>query len=194
MKILVTGVCGFIGGAMWRLLSARSDIEIIGVDVCTYSAVFDAPKVNGPCNQFYQVNLIDEAALTEIFARHKPQAVLNLAAETHVDRSIDNPKPFVMSNVVGTQTLLEVARQFWNGLAEAEKSVFRYVQISTDEVYGTLGAEGQFFETTQFAPNSPYSSSKASADLMVRAYFQTWGFPALVTHGCNTYGSWQFPE
>jgi dTDP-glucose 4,6-dehydratase len=143
---------------------------------------------------FVKADIADAGAMARVFAEHRPSAVMNLAAETHVDRSIDSPLPFVQTNIVGTFVLLEAARQFTAALSQGERARFRFVHISTDEVYGTLGADGLFSEETPYAPNSPYAASKASADHLVRVYFHTYGLPVIITNCSNNYGPYQFPE
>lgn len=189
MKILVTGGCGFIGTNFIRMMFKKHpDWQIVNLDKLTYAGnrlnLLDLEK-NEPRYQFVQGDICDRDLLMDLCADKSLDAVINFAAESHVDRSINDPSPFVTTNVQGAQNVLECARQ---------RNISRFVHISTDEVYGTLGAEGQFKETTPLAPNSPYSASKAGADMMARAYFETYGFPVLVTRCSNNYGPYQFPE
>jgi dTDP-glucose 4,6-dehydratase len=195
-KILVTGGAGFIGSALVRLLLGETAHEVVNVDKLTYAGNLDslAPVLPSERYAFEQVDVCDGAALARVFAEHRPDAVMHLAAESHVDRSIDGAAEFVRTNVVGTYTLLEAARAYWRGLAPGERDAFRFLHVSTDEVYGTLGAEGRFHETTAYAPNSPYSASKAGSDHLARAWHHTYGFPVLVTNCSNNYGPYQFPE
>lgn len=194
--LLVTGGAGFIGANLVHLLLERTDDCVLVVDKLTYAGhlsnladVWDDPRL-----RFVQADIADRPRMQEIFAGHLPSAVLNLAAETHVDRSIDDPWPFVETNIVGTAVLLEVARQHLANLAPQARQAFRFLHVSTDEVYGALGDSGRFSEDTPYAPNSPYSASKASADHLVRAYYQTYGLPVLITNCSNNFGPYQFPE
>lgn len=189
MKLLVTGGCGFIGTNFIRLMFAKhSDWHITNLDLLTYAGnrlnLIDLEE-NENRYEFIQGDICDRTLLMDILADNRFDAIVNFAAESHVDRSIDDPTPFISTNIGGAQNLLECARQ---------RNISRFVHISTDEVYGTLDDEGQFTEATPFAPNSPYSASKASADLMARAYFETYKFPVLVTRCSNNYGPYQFPE
>ncbi len=193
MKILITGGCGFIGSNfILHLLSSRPDCEIVNLDALTYAGNPDNLRTVENDNRytFIKANICDAAACTALFSRHNVDAVVHFAAESHVDRSIEGPAAFVLTNVLGTQNLLESARKAWNGSFGGK----RFVHVSTDEVYGTLGPMGSFSETTPLAPNSPYSASKAGSDLVARAYFETYGFPAIVTRCSNNYGPLQFPE
>jgi dTDP-glucose 4,6-dehydratase len=193
MKILVTGGCGFIGSNfILHLLSSRPDCEIVNLDALTYAGNPDNLRTveNDDRYTFIKGNICDAAAFTALFSRYHIDAVVHFAAESHVDRSIEGPAAFVLTNVLGTQNLLESARRAWNGSFEGR----RFVHVSTDEVYGTLGPRGSFSETTPLAPNSPYSASKAGSDLVARAYFETYGFPVIVTRCSNNYGPLQFPE
>ncbi len=194
--ILVTGGAGFIGGCFVRMALNRHDVCIINLDKLTYAGNFDSlESVVGRKNHvFVQGDICDAALLSELFESHRPGAIVNFAAESHVDRSIDGPAAFVATNVVGTFTLLEQALRFWKQLPAAESAAFRFVQVSTDEVYGSLGPTGAFSETNQYRPSSPYSASKAAADHFVRAYHKTYGLPVLTTNCSNNYGPYQFPE
>ncbi|TNE94700.1 MAG: dTDP-glucose 4,6-dehydratase [Rhodobacteraceae bacterium] len=193
MKILVTGGAGFIGSAVVRLAVSRGH-EVVNLDALTYAAYLEnvAPVADSPLYAFEQADIRDPEALTAIFARHKPDAVMHLAAESHVDRSIDGPGAFIETNVMGTYNMLQAARSFWE--AEGRPESFRFHHISTDEVYGTLGATGQFTEETPYAPNSPYSASKAGSDHLVRAWHETYGLPVVLTNCSNNYGPYHFPE
>ncbi|OWY13187.1 dTDP-glucose 4,6-dehydratase [Thioclava sp. F34-6] len=193
MKILVTGGAGFIGSAVVRLAVSRGH-EVVNLDALTYAACLEnvAPVADSPLYAFEQADIRDPEALTAIFARHKPEAVMHLAAESHVDRSIDGPGAFIETNVMGTYNMLQAARSFWEG--EGRPESFRFHHISTDEVYGTLGATGQFTENTPYAPNSPYSASKAGSDHLVRAWHETYGLPVVLTNCSNNYGPYHFPE
>jgi dTDP-glucose 4,6-dehydratase len=196
MSLVITGGAGFIGSNLVRHALAHATDRLVIVDKLTYAGsllnlqgALDDPRVT-----FVHADIGDRDAMTDVFAAHRPTAVLNLAAETHVDRSIDGPRAFIDTNVVGTFTLLEVARAFVATLDDAARSSFRFLHVSTDEVYGTLGASGLFTEDTPYAPNSPYAASKASADHLVRACFHTYGLPVLITNCSNNYGPYQFPE
>lgn len=196
MKVIVTGGMGFIGSALVRFLIDETDVEVVNVDKLTYAATPEAVAgVAGSARYaFEQVDVCDGPAVRSVFARHRPAAVLHLAAESHVDRSIDAPAAFVETNVVGTYTLLAAAQAYWLALPEAERDGFRFLHVSTDEVYGELGPEGHFTEDTPYAPSSPYSASKASSDHLVRAWQRTYGLPTLVSNCSNNYGAFQFPE
>ena len=196
MKILVTGGAGFIGSAVIRHLIEDTDHQVVNLDKLTYAGNLEslASVSDSDRYQFEQVDICNAEALSQVFGRHKPQAVMHLAAESHVDRSIDGPADFIQTNIVGTYNLLETARTYWTDLNPTEKEAFRFHHISTDEVYGSLGATGLFTETTPYAPNSPYSASKASSDHLVRAWFHTFGFPVVTTNCSNNYGPYHFPE
>ena len=194
--LLVTGGAGFIGSSFVRHALEQTADRLVVVDKLTYAGSLlslEKPLENSRV-MFVQADIADRDAMRRVFGEHRPSAVMNLAAETHVDRSIDGPSPFITTNVLGTFVLLETARTFAAGLDAAHKTGFRFVHVSTDEVYGTLGPNGAFSEETPYAPNSPYAASKASADHLVRAYFQTYGLPALITNCSNNYGPYQFPE
>jgi dTDP-glucose 4,6-dehydratase len=195
MKLLVTGGAGFIGSAVVRRAIAE-DFAVVNVDKLTYAAnpanVGDV--ADSPLYAFEQADICDAATMARIFAEHRPDAVMHLAAESHVDRSIDGPAAFIETNIVGTYTLLEVARAYWKALPDDLRAKFRFHHVSTDEVYGALGAEGLFREDTPYAPNSPYSASKASSDHLVRAWGETYDLPVVVTNCSNNYGPYHFPE
>ena len=196
MKILVTGGCGFIGSALVRYLIGQTEHSVLNLDKLTYTGnqASVAPVSKDPRYSFRHVDICDGPAAAKAFADFTPDAVMHLAAETHVDRSIDAPAEFLQTNIMGTYTMLESALQYWQGLDADRKKSFRFHHISTDEVYGTLGAEGLFHETTVYAPNSPYSASKASSDHLVRAWHHTFGLPVVITNCSNNYGAYQFPE
>ncbi|MAE95490.1 MAG: dTDP-glucose 4,6-dehydratase [Deltaproteobacteria bacterium] len=196
MSWLVTGGAGFIGSNFVRLALAQTDEAVVVVDKLTYAGNLQSLRdlADHPGFHFVQADIADRSALDGIFAAHDPRQVINFAAESHVDRSIDGPVEFVNTNVLGTLQLLEASRAHVAALAPSEQQAFRYLQISTDEVYGSLGDEGLFSEETAFAPNSVYSASKAGADHLVRAYHETFGLPTLLTHCSNNYGPYQFPE
>lgn len=196
-KILVTGGAGFIGSAVIRHLIKNTTSEVANVDKLTYAGNPEslASVADSPRYHFYQVDICDGAALDAVFAEFRPTAVMHLAAESHVDRSIDGPSDFIQTNIVGTYSLLEATRRYWSGLPAEAKSTFRFHHISTDEVYGDLeGTDDLFTETTPYAPSSPYSASKASSDHLVRAWQRTYGLPVLVTNCSNNYGPYHFPE
>jgi dTDP-glucose 4,6-dehydratase len=195
MKLLVTGGAGFIGSAVVRAAIARGD-EVVCLDALTYCANLEnlAPVAASPRYAFERADIADGSATSAILARHQPDAVLHLAAETHVDRSIDGPMAFVHTNVLGTAALLQSLRGYWEALPADRRERFRLVHVSTDEVFGELGPEGRFDEASPYAPSSPYSASKAAADHMVRAWGRTFGLPAVVTNCGNNYGPYQFPE
>ena len=196
MKILLTGAAGFIGSAVARQLIRETDAEVVGLDKLTYAGNVKSLAEAGTDPRFSLevVDICDAPEVARVFAQHRPDAVMHLAAESHVDRSIDGPGEFIKTNIDGTFTLLQAARAYWMGLPEPARSAFRFHHISTDEVYGTLGPEGFFLETTPYSPNSPYSASKAASDHLVRAWHHTYGLPTLVTNCSNNYGPYQFPE
>ena len=197
MKILVTGGAGFIGSAVVRELIAHSQHSVINVDCLTYAGNVEslADAASSSRYSFEQVNICDRAALDRVFTEHQPDAVMHLAAESHVDRSIDGPGEFIHTNITGTYTLLEAARAYWSSLDASRRETFRFHHISTDEVYGDLhGSDDLFLETTPYAPSSPYSASKAASDHLVRAWQRTYGFPTLITNCSNNYGPYHFPE
>lgn len=195
MKIIVTGGAGFIGSAVVRRAIADGH-QVVNLDKLTYSANLEnvASVADKPGYAFEQADICDEARVREIFAKHQPDAVMHLAAESHNDRAIEGPMDFVKTNVVGTAVLLEAARSYWTGLEGAAKDGFRFHHISTDEVFGALGESGDFTEETPYDPNSPYSASKAGADHLVRAWHRTFGLPMVLTNTSNNYGPHQFPE
>ena len=194
--IIVTGGAGFIGSALIRHLIQATDYHVVNIDKLTYAghlstveAVEDHPRYH-----FVRADIADAAAMRRLFETYRPPAVMHLAAESHVDRSIDGPAAFIQTNVVGTYTLLEAARAHWEALPPGEQEQFRFLHVSTDEVFGELGEEGYFSEKTPYDPSSPYSASKASSDHLVRAWHRTYGLPVLVTNCSNNYGPYQYPE
>jgi len=193
---LVTGGAGFIGGNFVLETLARGDTRVVNLDALTYAGNRDTlASVEGdPNHVFVHGDIGDRELVASLLATHHPSAIVNFAAESHVDRSIDGPAAFVQTNVVGTLTLLEAARDYWKSLDAAERDAFRFLHVSTDEVYGSLGESGAFTETTPYAPNSPYSASKAASDHLVRAFHHTYGLPVLTTNCSNNYGPYQFPE
>ena len=195
--ILVTGGAGFIGSAVVRYIIESTQDSVVNVDKLTYAGNLESLESveNNPRYAFEQVDICDAKALARVFEHHQPDAVMHLAAESHVDRSIDGPAAFIETNIVGTYTLLEAARAYWNSLNDERKAAFRFHHISTDEVYGDLeGTDDLFTETTPYAPSSPYSASKASSDHLVRAWLRTYGLPTIVTNCSNNYGPFHFPE
>ena len=182
MKILVTGGAGFIGSALVKYLIEEIGAEVINIDVLTYAANLQslADIENHPAYHFVQANICDRAAMSDIFEKYQPDAVMHLAAESHVDRSITGAADFIQTNIVGTFTLLDVAKAYWQDLPSARKSDFRFLQVSTDEVYGSLGADGLFHETTAYDPSSPYSASKAASDHLAMAWHHTYDFPVVI--------------
>ncbi|HEV7372221.1 dTDP-glucose 4,6-dehydratase [Arenibaculum sp.] len=196
MKILVTGAAGFIGSAACRFLIRKTNCSVVGLDALTYASSLDClAEVNdGQRFVFERVDVCHPGEVERVFREHRPDAVIHLAAQTHVDRSIDVPGVFIQTNIVGTYTLLEAARHYWTSLDRADRDSFRFLHVSTDEVYGSLGAEGRFSEDTPYAPSSPYSASKASADHLARAWHHTYKLPVLVSNCSNNYGPYQFPE
>jgi dTDP-glucose 4,6-dehydratase len=197
MKILVTGGCGFIGSAFIRHVHRNSDATIVNLDKLTYAANPDALEdvARSPRYAFEQADIADARAMAAIIGRHRPGAIINIAAETHVDRSIDGPAAFIQTNVVGTATLLDAARQYWSALPATRRDAFRFHHVSTDEVFGSLTPDDPAsVENGVYKPNSPYAASKAAADHLVRAWYKTYGLPVVMTNASNNYGPWQFPE
>ncbi|HEY6430599.1 MAG TPA: dTDP-glucose 4,6-dehydratase [Acetobacteraceae bacterium] len=197
MKLLLTGGCGFIGSAVVRHLLSQTDHMMVNVDKLTYAASEQA-LAHARGHQRYllvRADVADASAMRAAFETHQPDAVMHLAAESHVDRSIDGPAEFIRTNLVGTFTLLEAAREYYSGLSGGRRARFRFHHVSTDEVFGALGHDdAAFTETTPYDPRSPYSATKAGSDHLVRAWFHTYGLPTLVSNTCNNYGPWQFPE
>ncbi len=195
--LLVTGGAGFIGSALVRHLLSRTDWAVVNLDKLTYAGNLESlPGAEGHSRyRFERVDICDRPEVERVFREHRPDAVIHLAAESHVDRSIDGPAEFVRTNLVGTSVLLEVARGYWNELEGEAREGFRFHHVSTDEVYGDLGTGGGLFtEETPYRPSSPYSASKAGSDHLVRAWHRTYGLPVLVTNCSNNYGPYQFPE
>ena len=200
-KILVTGGAGFIGGALITWLLENTKSHIINVDKLGYASnlsridnTIKALNISNYRYKFILADLIDANKVMDIVNKNKPDIIFHLAAESHVDRSIDSPKNFVESNVIGTFNLLEASRIYWQKIHDSNKNIFRFVHISTDEVYGSLGIKGSFTEESSYDPRSPYSASKAASDHFVKAYYHTYGLPILITNCSNNYGPWQFPE
>jgi len=196
LRVLITGGAGFIGSALIRFLMRETDATVINVDKLTYAATPGALAEieDDPRYAFEKLDICDAAALRRVFSQHRPDAVMHLAAESHVDRSIDSPAAFIDTNIVGTYHLLEVSCAYWKELDEAPKRSFRFHHVSTDEVYGSLGETGRFTEETPYQPNSPYSASKAASDHLVRAWRHTFGLPVVASNCSNNYGPYQFPE
>ncbi|CCE24007.1 dTDP-glucose 4,6-dehydratase [Methylotuvimicrobium alcaliphilum] len=194
--ILVTGGAGFIGGNFVRRLVEKGSVKVINLDALTYAGNLETlADLDGNDNHRFVLGSIGDKSLVDyLLTRYQPDAIVNFAAESHVDRSIDNPGAFIQTNVVGTYGLLDSAKAYWRQLDSEDRQNFRFLHVSTDEVYGSLGAEGKFTEQTPYQPNSPYSASKAASDHLVRAYHHTYDFPVLTTNCSNNYGPYQFPE
>jgi dTDP-glucose 4,6-dehydratase len=195
-RILVTGGAGFIGSAVARYLIEATDHHVLVVDKLTYAGNLDSLRTvaDNPRYSFMRADILNAAKMRDIITSYQPDIVMHLAAESHVDRSIDGPGEFIQTNVVGTYTLLQAALGYWQTLSEPEKDAFRFHHISTDEVFGSLGTEGYFTETTAYDPRSPYSASKAASDHLVRAWHHTFGLPTVVSNCSNNYGPYHFPE
>lgn len=195
-KVLVTGGAGFIGSAVIRKLIQKTEMSVVNVDKLTYAGNLSSVEEvsTSPRYHFERIDICDVDAIEQVFHRHEPDAVMHLAAESHVDRSIDGPGEFIHTNIVGTYVLLQQARKYWTSLPAAKRTQFRFHHVSTDEVYGSLGDTGYFTETTPYRPNSPYSASKAAADHLVRAWHKTFGLPVVISNCSNNYGPYQFPE
>ena len=196
MRILVTGGAGFIGSALVRHLVSEIGAEVLNVDTLTYAGNLASLKSveSAPNYQFLRADICDRAGMQEAFASFRPDIVMHLAAESHVDRSISGAADFIQTNIVGTFSLLDAARHYWDGLDARQKSAFRFLHVSTDEVYGSLGDEGLFEETTPYDPSSPYSASKAASDHLAIAWHRTYGLPVVVSNCSNNYGPFHFPE
>ena len=196
MKVVVTGGAGFIGSALCRHLVAAKGWHVVNVDALTYAANLASLSAidSKPGYRFVKADICDRAAMDRVLADAQPDAIMHLAAESHVDRSITGSAAFITTNIVGTHTFLESARAYWGNLPEPRKSAFRFLHVSTDEVYGSLGPEGYFLETTPYDPRSPYSASKAASDHLVSAWHETYGLPTLITNCSNNYGPYHFPE
>jgi dTDP-glucose 4,6-dehydratase len=195
-SVLVTGGAGFIGSALVRMLVRERVARVINVDKLTYAGNLDSLEsvLDDPWHRFHHVDVCNGSAIRSIFETHRPAAVIHLAAESHVDRSIDGPADFIQSNVTGTFVLLEEARRYWLALESDARERFRFVHVSTDEVFGSLGSDGLFDERTPYDPSSPYSASKAASDHLARAWHRTYGLPTIITNCSNNYGPFQFPE
>jgi dTDP-glucose 4,6-dehydratase len=196
MRILITGGAGFIGSALVRHLIQKTPHRVLNIDKLTYAGDLSTVADVAESGRYRHLNadICDKKRMVEAFASFKPDAVIHLAAESHVDRSVDGPREFVRTNVEGTLNMLEAARSYWMDLNAIQQASFRFLHVSTDEVFGSLGDEGQFHETTSYSPSSPYSASKAAADHLVRAWFTTYGMPTMVTNCSNNFGPYQFPE
>ncbi len=195
-RVLVTGGAGFIGSAVVRHLAGECGVEVLNVDKLTYAGNLESlrPVSNLPNYRFTRADIVDRGAMDDIFGAFRPDGVMHLAAESHVDRSITGSKDFIETNIVGTFTLLEAARAYWSGLDAEAKAGFRFLHVSTDEVYGSLGPDGLFEETTPYDPSSPYSASKAASDHLAQAWMRTYGLPVVISNCSNNYGPFHFPE
>lgn len=196
MRVLVTGGAGFIGSALCRYLVGEFGVGVVNVDKLTYAANLAslAPIADNPLYAFVRADICDADAMAEVFRRYQPDGVIHLAAESHVDRSIGSPGAFLATNIMGTATLLEAVRAYQDSLGAEKRSAFRFLHVSTDEVFGSLGSDGLFHEATPYDPSSPYSASKAASDHLVRAWQRTYGLPALISNCSNNYGPYHFPE
>jgi len=196
MRILVTGGAGFIGSALVRYLVGQVGADVLTIDKLTYAGNLASLRAieNAPNHRFLQADICDRAALSEVFGTFRPEIVMHLAAESHVDRSISGSAEFIQTNIIGSFTLLEEARQYWNELEAAEKQAFRFLHVSTDEVYGSLGSTDLFIESSPYDPSSPYSASKAASDHLATAWHRTYGLPIVISNCSNNYGPYHFPE
>ena len=194
--LLITGGAGFIGSAVIRYLIENTEHIVVNIDKLTYAGNLDSlvTIADNPRYHFEHADICDTAVMRDIFGRYQPSAIMHLAAESHVDRSIEGPSEFIQTNILGTCVLLEVAREYWSALSQDKQKGFRFHHVSTDEVYGSLGKTGLFTEQSRYQPNSPYSASKASSDHLVRAWHETYGLPVVITNCSNNYGPYQFPE
>ncbi len=196
MKLMITGGAGFIGSALIRTLISETNVYIVNVDKLSYAGNLESlAGISGDASYVFEhADICDADKMQALFKTHRPDAVMHLAAESHVDRSIDGPDDFIQTNIVGTYSLLQASRTYWETLSSKKKAAFRFHHISTDEVFGSLGAEGLFTETSPYQPNSPYSASKSASDHLVRAWHHTYALPVLITNCSNNYGPYQFPE